>query len=144
VSHERLPIVFRFGGKRHYLSTGFSDTATNRKLAEIKARQIELDIISGNFDFSLDKYRIAPLASKPDPVTVKDSFGQSLDDRWERYTEFKRPSLSLNTLSKEYCTAGRCIDKLLPTRSLDEAIKIRDWVVANKSPDAAKRLLSQD
>jgi integrase len=133
VSHERLQIVFRFGGKRHYLSTGFSDTATNRKLAEIKARQIELDIISGNFDPSLDKYRIAPLPSKPDPVTVKNSFGQSLDDLWERYTEFKRPSLSLNTLSKEYCTAGRCIDKLLPTRSLDEAIKIRDWVVANKS-----------
>jgi integrase len=48
----------------------------------------------------------------------------------------------LNTLSKEYCTAGRCIDKVLPTRSLDEAIKIRDWVVANKSPDAAKRLLT--
>lgn len=38
--------------------------------------------------------------------------------------------------------AGRCIGKLLPTRSLDEAIKIRDWVVANKSPDAAKQLLT--
>jgi integrase len=142
VSHERLQIVFRFGGKRHYLSTGFSDTATNRKLAEIKARQIELDIISGNFDPSLDKYRIAPLASKPDPITAKNSFDQSLDDLWERYAEFKRPSLSLNTLSKEYSTAGRCIDKLLPTRSLDEAIKIRDWIVANRSPDAAKRLLT--
>jgi integrase len=83
-----------FGGKRHYLSTGFADTATNRKLAEIKARQTELDIISGNFDPSLDKYRIAPLASKPDSVTVKNSFGQSLDNLWERYTEFKRPILS--------------------------------------------------
>jgi integrase len=67
-------LFFALGGKRHYLSTGFADTATNRKLAEIKARQVELDIISGNFDPSLDKYRIAPLPSKQsktDPAPVR-------------------------------------------------------------------------
>ena len=36
-SNERLQLVFSFGGKRHYLSTGFTDTKANRKLAEMKA-----------------------------------------------------------------------------------------------------------
>ncbi|PLZ95704.1 hypothetical protein CEN50_21585 [Fischerella thermalis CCMEE 5268] len=36
-SNKRLQLVFRYGEKRHYLSTGFTDTPANRKLAEIKA-----------------------------------------------------------------------------------------------------------
>ncbi|BAU08425.1 phage integrase [Fischerella sp. NIES-3754] len=47
-SNERLQLVFSYTGKRHYLSTGFTDTPANRKLAEMKARQIELDILSSN------------------------------------------------------------------------------------------------
>ncbi len=41
-SHDRLQLRFRFAGKRHYLSLGFPDSTTNRKLAEKKAREIEL------------------------------------------------------------------------------------------------------
>ena len=57
ISNERLQLVFRFAGKRYYLSTGFSDTVANRKLAEMKAKQIELDMLSGNFDPTLAKYK---------------------------------------------------------------------------------------
>lgn len=143
VSHDRLQVVFRFGGKRHYLSTGFSDTSTNRKLAEMKARQIELDIVSGNFDPTLAKYKPASLAAKaPAPVVPKSPPKLELDQLWERYTEFKRPSLSPNTLDKEYATASRCIEQQFPTRSLEQAVLIRDWIVANKPLDAAKRLLT--
>jgi hypothetical protein len=46
-----------FGGKQKYLSMGLADTPENRKVAELKARQIELDIISDNFDASLTKYK---------------------------------------------------------------------------------------
>lgn len=56
-SHDRLQLRFRFAGKRHYLSLGFPDSTTNRKLAEKKAREIELDILSGNFDQTLQKYK---------------------------------------------------------------------------------------
>ncbi len=56
-SNDRLQLVFSFGGKRHYLSTGFTDTKANRKLAEMKARQIELDILCNNFDVTLGKYK---------------------------------------------------------------------------------------
>lgn len=57
VSHTRLQLRFRHGGKRHTLSIGLPDTTVNRKAAEAKARQIELDIVSGNFDSTLGKYK---------------------------------------------------------------------------------------
>ncbi|MEL7246709.1 MAG: DUF3596 domain-containing protein, partial [Cyanobacteria bacterium J06573_2] len=56
-SNQRLQLVFSFGGKRHYLSTGFTDTKANRKLAEMKAKQIELDILCNNFDITLVRYK---------------------------------------------------------------------------------------
>lgn len=42
-SHGRLQLRFRFAGKRHYISLGFADTPQNRKLAEMRAREIELN-----------------------------------------------------------------------------------------------------
>jgi integrase len=56
-SNDRLQLVFTWQRKRHYLSLGLPDTPINRKVAEQKARQIELDFVSGNFDPTLDKYR---------------------------------------------------------------------------------------
>ena len=32
-SNDRLHLVFSFGGKRHYLSTGFRESPENRKLS---------------------------------------------------------------------------------------------------------------
>ncbi|MFH7242125.1 MAG: Arm DNA-binding domain-containing protein [Spirulina sp.] len=57
VSHGRLQLRFRHQGKRHYLSLGFADTPANRKLAEMKAKEIELDILSGHFDETLTRYK---------------------------------------------------------------------------------------
>ena len=125
-SNERLQLVFSFGGKRHYLSTGFSDTPANRKLAEMKARQIELDILSGNFDSTLGKYKPQSVLSTTTPITPIATPKPNLDELWEKYTEFKRPSLSPNTLNREIATVRRCVEKHFPTRSLNEAIAIRD------------------
>jgi integrase len=150
-SNDRLQLVFSYGGKRHYLSTGFTDTDSHRKLAEMKARQIELDILSGNFDPTLEKYKppkvelVTPIftpileAAEAEPEAI----GPLLGDLWERYTEFKRPSLSPSTLAKDFQKTERCITNLLPTQRLVEAVAIRDWLVANKTPNATKRLLTQ-
>lgn len=51
-----IEIYFSYGGQRKTLGAG-SYTPANLKAAEIKVKQIELDIISGNFDPTLDKYR---------------------------------------------------------------------------------------
>ena len=52
-----LRLRFTYEGKRRAFALGLPDTDINRKFAEQKARQIELDIISSNFDSSLQKYK---------------------------------------------------------------------------------------
>ena len=146
ISHERLQLVFRFAGKRYYLSTGFSDTVANRKLAEMKAKQIELDMLSGNFDPTLAKYKPESLIAKvkastppPQPTQV----AASLADLWESYIDFKRSSLSPSTLAKDVQRVRNCINVHLPFKTLDKAVAIRDWLVANKTPNSCKRMLTQ-
>ena len=54
---DRLRLRWRVAGKRYCLSLGLPDTQESRMLAQLKARQIELDAISGNFDTTLTKYK---------------------------------------------------------------------------------------
>ncbi len=148
VSHGRLQLRFSFGGKRHYISTGYPDTPHHRKLAEIKAAELEKDILYERFDPSnLSKYKpqakpqaIAP--SAPSNKKSKKSQFPSLDILWRNYTDFKRPSLSSSTIVKDFTKVRNCI-RALPTRSLKDAVSIRDWLLANKTPNATKRILTQ-
>jgi len=141
-SNGRLQLVFSHAGKRHYLSLGLPDHKLNRKAAEAKAKLIKSDIAYDRFDTTLAKYKPSSALSTVTP-TVTPIAAPNLAELWERYTDFKRPSLSPNTLVKEFATVDRCITQKLPTKNLDGAVVIRDWVVANKTPDAAKRLLTQ-
>lgn len=52
-----LRLRFTYAGKRRAFALGLPDTNINRKFAEQKARQIELDILSSNFDTTLQKYK---------------------------------------------------------------------------------------
>jgi hypothetical protein len=78
-SNERLQLVFSYTEKRHYLSTGFTHTPANRKLAEMKARQIELDILSGNFDPTLAKYKPESLLSTVTPTTLPPKITRNVE-----------------------------------------------------------------
>lgn len=145
ISNDRLQLVFSFGGKRHYLSTGLSDTKANRKVAEMKARQIELDILCNNFDTSLGKYKPQSeqiIFTPPFTQSVEETYA-SLVDLWDSYTEYKRSSLSPSTLAKDYTKINRYINVHLPVKTLDKAVAIRDWLIANKSPRSAKKILTQ-
>ena len=68
-SNGRLQLRFRYLGKRHYLSLGLPDTHANRKLAEMKARAIELDMLSDHLDPTLAKYKLQTSLSTVEPVT---------------------------------------------------------------------------
>lgn len=124
-SNDRLQLVFRYAGKRYYLSTGFTDTKANRKLAEMKARQIELDILSANFDPTLAKYK--PESSQPLVKTsTKPVVAASLVDLWDGYINFKRGSLSPSTLAKDVKRVSRCININLPVKSVADAILLSE------------------
>ncbi|MFB2896696.1 Arm DNA-binding domain-containing protein [Aerosakkonemataceae cyanobacterium BLCC-F50] len=141
-SHNRLQLRFRFGGKRHYISTGLADTPANRKLAELQASEIEKDILSQEFDETLQKYQPQSALSTVTPITPIRKPKPLLDELWDKYSEFKKPQVSPSTYAKDFSKHRNHIAKL-PTRSLDEASAIRDYLLSNLTPNAAKRCLIQ-
>jgi len=80
-SHDRLQLRFRFGGKRHYISLGLTDSAINRKFAELKAAEIEQDILKEKFDKTLEKYKPASEREKKNfSSKEKDSVQLQFDE----------------------------------------------------------------
>ncbi|HEY9598081.1 MAG TPA: DUF3596 domain-containing protein, partial [Cyanophyceae cyanobacterium] len=67
-SNGRLQLRFSYGGKRHYLSTGLADIPANRKLAELKASEMEKDILYERFDETLEKYQPKSALSTITPI----------------------------------------------------------------------------
>ncbi len=138
-SNGRLQLVFSYGGKRHYVSTGFADAPVNRKSAEMKARQIELDILSGNFDASLAKYKPESLRGDETEAATQEP---SLAELWERFIEFKRPQCSENTMRYTYGVYSNYLQQL-PTQDLRRAVEIRDFVLQQLPVESAKRFLTR-
>jgi integrase len=67
-----LRLRWSFKGKRYGFSMGVPDSAVNRIVAEGKAKVIEGDMVTGNFDDSLAKYR--PVSNTVSDVTVIELF----------------------------------------------------------------------
>jgi len=134
-SNGRLQARFRWQGKRYYLSLGVTDTPKNRRLVAGRVAQIQRDLDYGEFTGDLSKYQ--PQAAGV-AVTPKVP---SLMELWNQYTEFRRPSLSLNTLVKTYgavtIALGSC------PWGLDNPAGVRDWLVRNYTPDSAKRIMTR-
>ncbi len=89
----RLPRQL-YGGKQKYLTLGVVDTPENQKLATSKARQIELDILAGYFDFTLEKYKPQTHSNSANPLKSNQA-EPSLDALWDRYAEYKSKTLSV-------------------------------------------------
>jgi len=140
VSNGRLQLQFRHAGKRHYLSLGLADTPANRKLANLKASEIEKDILYERFDPTLEKYKHQSQQRLSIVTPIKKS-QPTLGELWEKYSEFKKPQTSPSTYAKSFKRYRNHIQEL-PTQSLDEAQAVRDYLLANLTPDAAKRCLS--
>lgn len=142
ISNQRLQLVFSHAGKRHYLSLGLPDNKVNRKAAEAKAKLIESDIAYDRLDPTLAKYKPQSALSTVTPVFTPSSTPElSLAELWERYTEFKKPQVSPSTFTLDYRKYRNHIANL-PTQSLDNALQIRDYLVAKLSLNATKRTLT--
>jgi integrase len=144
-SNGRLQLVFSHAGKRHYLSLGFMDSRSSRKMAEMRAREIELDLLSGNFDPTLAKYKpetALNVATGSDLPIQPEAEQVSLMNLWEKYTEFKTPQLAQATIAKDYVKTASHL-RNAPSDSPADAVRIRDHWVQTLTPDAAKRCLTQ-
>ena len=131
-----LQLVFTFNGRRRYLSLGVEDSKSARSLAQMKAKKIELDILSGNFDETLAKYKYGTAGN------AAESQKPSLAELWDKFVDFKRPQCSPNTMRTMYLTFTNYV-KQLPTHDLDRASEIRDYVVENFPLNSGKRLITR-
>jgi integrase len=126
-----LPRIYCGNPKK--LALGISDNPENRKFAEFKAKQIEVDFVGGHFDATLQKYR------QPLPVFKNVA---TLPEIYESYINSRKKLVSPSTWKGTYLN---CLNHLIacPYKRPEEVSKIKDWVIANRSLDAARRILMQ-
>lgn len=127
----RLRLYWRVDGQRYYFTLGYPDTAQHRKIAHLKAGQIERDILFERFDPTLEKYRSG---SQP-PVVLA-----SLREIWGKFVDYKRPQVAASTLRSQYRPQTAYVHRAPTDNPMDAAI-VRDWAVRAIPLDSAKRLM---
>lgn len=85
----RLRLVWSYQGKRYFLTLGLIDNTINKLLAQQTASNIEIDMVLGKFDESLDKYRNTAIKAVVDTLTVTELV--------ERFWKVKQKSVSAKT-----------------------------------------------
>jgi integrase len=135
---KKLSLRFRVRGfsSQFYISTGLKDTKRNREIVRSKRDAIATDIALGRFDSSLNSYQ-SKSVSKHSTIIVQ----HSVSDLWEKYTQFQEKQLEETTTRDKYKTIAVRIKKF-PSQSLEDASKIRDWLLANYSQFSAWETLA--
>jgi integrase len=134
----RLPRGLWSDRKQVYLSLGLTDNLQNRKVAEIKAKQIELDILAGHFDSSLKKYQSITYEtpnSKPEEPKI------TFTEIYQKYIDTKKDK-SGTTWKGTYNNTLNHL-RSCPYQFPNEAMEMKDWMLTNKTLDACRRILMQ-
>lgn len=106
------------------------------------AQMIELAKIQAQTINEQQKALVAALAGL-DKVTRSAGCKQlNLLETWDRYIDFKKPSVSPSYLAHQLQATRNHLTKLSVLPEAD-AVAIRDWAIATLSVDSAKRLISQ-
>jgi integrase len=84
--------------KRPVLYLGLPDTRSNRKKAELLAKQIEIDLAEGTYDPTMERYRaqVRPM----DVDAQVRAQGESVVDFFHRFMDYKAKEVDTRTLEK--------------------------------------------
>ena len=102
--------------KRPVLYLGLPDTRSNRKKAELLAKQIEIDLTDGSYDPTLEKYRV-----QVRPTNVNEqvrSQSESVVDLFDRFVEHKAKEVDARTLEK-YGALGTRLKQFFKDQRVD-------------------------
>ncbi|MGL5876831.1 MAG: tyrosine-type recombinase/integrase [Xenococcaceae cyanobacterium] len=134
---ERLRLVWSYAGKRYFLYLGLPDSKTNRIVADQKARQIEGDMATGNFDPTLKKYKFEAVSRRSQISAVA---------LFEQFTESKAKYLATPTLAKYAAIVGyfkQCFgDNPASAIAEIDAEAFTDWLLTQIEPITAKDRLA--
>jgi integrase len=102
----RLRIRVVYHGRKYQFSTGLTDTKTNRAYVQGLASRIELDMVSGQFDPTMIKYRPQLIGSNATDISVPELF--------RRFTEhqFKTKGLAPGS-RRRYEPIQSCLERRL-------------------------------
>jgi integrase len=89
----RLRLRWLYQAKRYTMGCGVDDDSSGRAFAKRKASQIELDVLSGNFDSSLLKYKPRLLGKCATEVNAPELF--------ERFSQHKLKNQEVSPRSIE-------------------------------------------
>lgn len=116
--------------------------------------QIEQDIQWQCFDSTLEKYykpfqpfngvpKVVKLTVAPTVVPIQAPIeDHDLLSLWCKYAAYMKPQLAVTTYEKDYQRKYKNHIKALPTVDLEKSVEIRDYLLANLSLNAAKRVLT--
>nr|WP_052289877.1 IS256 family transposase [Scytonema millei] len=97
------------------------------RATQMRANQIELDLISGNFDETLTKYKPQAALSTVSTITpISTPVNPSLAELWEKFVEYKRPQCccwnkrDLTGLMTRFC---RCMRSCMSTRDIQAQLQ---------------------
>ncbi|MBH8575272.1 tyrosine-type recombinase/integrase [Nostocaceae cyanobacterium CENA369] len=142
---KKLAIRFRVQGfsKQFYIASGLKDTKRNREIVRSKRDAIVNDITLERFDSTLESYRFRAAGKAPAVAIAPQppNYQYDLQQLWERYTGFQSSQLEKTTILTKYYSIANHIERL-PTRSLDDAAKIREWALDNLTHYMAWELLN--
>jgi len=141
VSNDRLQLRFNYGGKRHYLSLGLSDTQVNRRVAEAKAKLIESDIVYERLDETLNKYKPQINTKTETPPTPVLTPPPPLTDLWGKYTQHRSSKVEKSTLVRDYGKIAKRL-KCIP-KNIEGAAATKAWLLEKYSSETARRTLVQ-
>lgn len=130
----------QFWGKtRFYLRPGLPDTPENYSLLETKCHIMHLDILSGTFDPSFNKYG---LGSKKTCLTVITPIRQaSILDLYDQYCDYRSGSVEQTTLDIEFKgTFRRAIAEAIAVAG-EDPLSIRNHLVKSRGSKLVKECL---
>ncbi|MFM7450179.1 MAG: tyrosine-type recombinase/integrase, partial [Leptolyngbyaceae cyanobacterium] len=134
VDKGRLRLGWRYQGTRQFLYTGLPDTPTNRRVAEMKATQIELDIKSGHFDPSLKAYKAPQKALNK--LTVVELF--------EQFMQHKAKRVASATLDKYRALSGTLKDFFKSRAAADiTAGEVEKFIAWYDTHDLTKEVIKE-
>ncbi|NET36316.1 MAG: tyrosine-type recombinase/integrase [Cyanothece sp. SIO1E1] len=128
VFKERLRLCWSYQSKRYFLYMGLPDSKVNRIVAEGKAKIIEGDIATGNFDSSLVKYK--PESQTQSRIKVTELF--------EKFIRHKTKHVHKRTLEKYNALLGYLHqffrDKSVVDVNATNAEKFKEWLAKKLAP----------
>lgn len=102
--------------KRPVLYLGLPDTRSNRKKAELLAKQIEIDLAEGTYDPTMERYRAQVRPTDVDAQVRAQ--GESVVDFFHRFMDYKAKEVDARTLEK-YGALGTRLIKFFKDQRVD-------------------------